>query len=216
MLSPNLYRKSKAYDFFMRSLGYERSLGRFLSQIHLDQGQVAQILDAGCGTGLLGLGLLRRFPNAQLLATDLEPNFLKQTLINAERRGIAKEKIQVGVSNISQPKLLQTLDNRSLTIADGSVQLICTGGVIGYSSNIERTLRQLVDLLSIGGSIINLEMNESLAARFVSHRYRYRNIPLARMVHVLREAGCNVTQRNLGLAYLPAKFTRTAIVATKI
>lgn len=215
MLSPNLYKKSHVYDFFMKSLGYERSLNRFITQLPLAQHGPITILDAGCGTGLLGLALLQRFPLARLIATDLEPNFLQATLSNATSCGIEPGRLQVGLSDISQPSQYSTLSGEHLSIPLQSLHLICIGAVVGYSSDIESSLRQLVDMLAPGGTLINLEMNDNLIGKYVAKRYLYHNIPLERMVHVLCEAGCNVVKKNLHLRHLPAKFTRTAILATK-
>lgn len=215
MINPNLYKKSRVYDFFIKSLGYERSLDRFLQNLPLEHQGALRVLDAGCGTGLLGLGLLKRFPDAQLIATDLEPNFLKKTLQNAKSRGVADDRISVGIADISHPSRYRSLEGNEVTLQPSSIHLICVGAVIGYSKDIEQSLIELVGLLQPGGTLINLEMNESLSGRFVSRRYHYFNIPIARMVHVLRESGCNVTHRRLSFTHLPAKLTRTAIVATK-
>ena len=214
MISPKLYRSSRTYDFFMKLLGYESSIDRYLRGLDLEL-TAPQILDAGCGTGCLGLHFLERFPGSRLVATDLEPNFLTATLANADRRNLARSRISVGVANISTPQDLTTLDGQPSTLAPASFDLICIGAVVGYAADIERSLQQLVQLLKPNGYFINLEMNESPTGRFVSHRYHYANIRLARMHQVLRDTGCDVTAQKLKLRHLPAKFTRTAIVARK-
>ncbi len=215
MLSPKLYKSSHVYNFFMKSLGYERGIDRFLRGISLEHSGKFRILDAGCGTGMMGLHLLQRFPDAELVATDLEPNFLKATLANARSRSIDEHRIQVGIANISTPHLITTLANEPITLDNQSFGIICVGAVVGYADDTEIAIRQLVDMLAPGGTLINIEMNESPTGRFVSRRYQYRNISLSRMQDILRDAGCNVTGTSLGLLHLPAKLTRTAIIARK-
>ena len=215
MMSPRLYKSSRAYDFFMKSLGYERGIDRFLRGVAVEYPGRFRILDAGCGTGMLGLHFPQRFPQSELIATDLEPNFLQATLANADRRGIDKNRIQVGVADISTPQHMTTLDNDSKTLDDESFSIVCVGAVVGYADDTEQSIRQLIRLLIPGGTLINIEMNESPTGRFVSHRYHYRNIPLSRMQAVMRDEGCDVKFSRLSFGHLPAKLTRTAIIARK-
>ncbi|MEZ6121769.1 MAG: class I SAM-dependent methyltransferase [Planctomycetaceae bacterium] len=215
MISPKLYKSSSTYDFFMKLLGYERGIDRFLQTVPLEVPAQCRILDVGCGTGLLGLHFLDRFSDARLHATDLEPNFLRATLANAEKRDIDRARIDVAVSNVSDPAQVTTLDGMVHSLPQNSFHIVCLGAVVGYADNIEHSLRNLVALLAPGGYLINIEMNESPTGRFVSHRYHYRNIPLHRMHEVIRSEGCDVSTRKLSVTHLPAKLTRTAIIARK-
>jgi ubiquinone/menaquinone biosynthesis C-methylase UbiE len=215
MINPSLYKNSRVYDFFMKLLGYESSLDRFIRQLPLDIDGSCKILDAGCGTGLLGLALLERMPSSTLIATDLEPNFLKEVQKNAKSRGIEPGRVRVGQSNISQPQQFTNEDSQVETIHEGSMNVVCVGAVVGYADNIEESLRSLVRLLAPGGMLINIEMNESIVGRYVSKRYHYHNISVLRMLEVLREAGCQAENHPLKLRFLPAKFTRTAVIAKK-
>lgn len=213
MLNPRLYKSSRLYDFLFKSIGYERSIVRFLRTLTVDSAGPLRILDAGCGTGTLGLHFLERFPDSTLVATDLEPNFVQMMLANAARRGIATDRIQAGVANISTPRVLTTLDDREVQFEHGTFDVVCIGAVVGYAQDTETSLRELVGLLAPGGMLINIEMNESPTGRFVSKRYHYSNIALSRMQQVLESEGCTVTRRKLSLSQLPAKFTRVAVIA---
>lgn len=215
MISPKLYKSSRAYNVFMKSLGYERGIDRFLRGISVEYSGRFHILDAGCGTGIMGLHFLERFPGSELMATDLEPNFLRATLANAESRQIEPHRIQVGIADISSPQHLTTMNRLARTLDDESFSIVCVGAVVGYARDTEDSLRQLIRLLKPGGILINLEMNETPAGRFVSRRYQYRNISLSRMQQVLQNEGCDVTSSRLNLRHFPAKLTRTAIIARK-
>lgn len=215
MISPKLYRSSRTYDFFLKFLGYENSIDRFLQGLHLDLGPHCRVLDAGCGTGLLGLHFMERFPQASLLATDLEPNFLQATLANADRRGVDRSRISVQVGDISQPMRIKSLDGSVGMLQAASFDLVCVGAVIGYAKDQEESLRQLIRLVAPGGYFINMEMNEGVMGRFVAHRYHYHNIPLHRMLDTIRGEGCEATATQLPMNYFPAKLTRTAVIARK-
>lgn len=215
MLSPELYKKSRVYDFFMKSLGYDRSLRRFLDGVELTYSGPIKILDAGCGTGILGTSLLGRFPDATLLATDLEANFLHATLENSRRWGITSHRIEVGLSNITDPSKVTKLDGEVVRLSENSLDIICLGAVIGYSDCVETSLKSLVNLLKPKGTLIDLDMNDSPTSRFVSRKYDYVNFPTERIVEILQEAGCEVRIQKFGFKHLPATFTRTAIIARK-
>lgn len=216
MISTKLYKSSRFYDFFMKLLGYESGMDRFLRELKINCSSGCRILDAGCGTGLLGLHFLERFPGARLQATDMEPNFLRATLANAKKRGIDQDRIAVGIANISAPKRLTSLDGTPSVLDDASFDLICVGAVVGYADDKEASIRQLVELLAPGGYLLNMEMNESHTGRLVSYHYRYHNISLDHMQDVIRDAGCKVSATRLSMRHLPVKLTRTAVLAHKI
>lgn len=215
MINPEMYKKSGVYDFFMKSLGYQRSIDRFLAGTNFDLSDSPKVLDAGCGTGLLGLHFLQRYPGSNLVATDLESNFLTATLANADQRGIARDRISVGVANIGSPKKVACLEGTTQLLADESFDLICVGAVVGYAADPANSIQQLLELLAPGGTLLNLEMNESLSGRFVSHRYHYDNICISEMREAILATGCDVSIEKLSLGCLPAKFTRIAIIARK-
>lgn len=215
MLSPKLYKNSHAYDRVFRLLAYERSIDRFLRSLELDLPPHPRILDAGCGTGLIGLHFLARYPAATLVATDLEANFLGAVQANARRKGLDLDRITLGTANISRPQSVVSLAGESRELADASFDLICVGAVLGYADDSESSIQQLLKLLVTGGYLINLEMNEGVLGRLVSKCYHYRPLTISMMQDVIRSSGGRLLDQVMGINHLPARLTRTAIVARK-
>lgn len=245
MLSPRLYKSSQAYDFCLKSMGFEGGIDRFLRDLEIEIPAGSRILDAGCGTGLLGLHFLNRIPGSTLLSTDLQPNFLRATLAKAAKRHLASERLEVATADISTPQKINLMTDvatkqylhsgelvsvnhgdsiaeeygnefaPTTTLEDGIFGLICVGAVVGYAQDTETSLKQLAALLAPRGVLLNLEMSQSLTGRLVSHRYDYHNLTHAKICKVLEDSDCQVSTQNLRMRHLPAKLTRTAIIAQR-
>ncbi len=226
-------------------MGFESGIDRFLQDLEIEIPVGSRILDAGCGTGLLGLHFLNRIPGSSLLSTDLQPNFLRATLAKAAKRQLSSRRLEVATADISMPQninmMTQVATNQHIhsgempsadqtdpptenfdsefepttTLDNGIFGLICVGAVVGYAKDTEASLKQLAALLAPGGVLLNLEMSQSLTGRFVSHRYHYDNLSHAKICAVLEDSCCQVTTQHLRLRHLPAKLTRTAIIARR-
>ena len=79
-------RFTSLYDLMFRFNGYARSIERYLRENPLPLAAGARVLDAGCGTGLLTLSLLRVLKRpAEITAVDLSGRSL-QTARRAVRK----------------------------------------------------------------------------------------------------------------------------------
>lgn len=59
-----------------------------------------KILDIFCGSGCIGLALLKNLPNSNCTFADINPNYLTQVKQNADINSINQEKLQLIVSDI--------------------------------------------------------------------------------------------------------------------
>ena len=134
-------RFTKLYDLMFRFNGYGRSIEHYLRETPLPLPAGARILDAGCGTGLLTLALLRvlRRP-AEITAVDLSGRSL-QTARRAVRKLAARPRHRVAFVRA---------DALSLPFPEDSFDLVVTSGVLEYLP-LREGLGEMARVLAPGG-----------------------------------------------------------------
>lgn len=207
-----LYKLSNIYAAFLKLLGYERGLSRFLDRLELVCPENCRILDVACGSGIVGLHLMKRCPGSTLLATDLQENFLKETRLNARELGIDDARLSVAQSDLTEPRKTTRLDGSVQMLEDASFGIVSIGGALGYAADVEHSTRELLRLVKPGGFFINLEMNSGIMGRFVAWLYSYRPLPLAAMQRIAAEGGHEVSLVRFSIREFPANLTRIGIV----
>ncbi|MGY6629217.1 MAG: 50S ribosomal protein L11 methyltransferase [Oceanicaulis sp.] len=55
----------------------------------------ASVLDLGAGSGLLAIAAARLWPQTQIIATDIDPESVAETLVNAEKNSVASQIVAV-------------------------------------------------------------------------------------------------------------------------
>jgi ubiquinone/menaquinone biosynthesis C-methylase UbiE len=120
---------------------------------------VGRMLEVGCGSGQAAVAFSRRYPEAEIVATDLSDVQLKK----AGRR-IAS----AGVSNVT----LRTEDACSLTFQDDSFDLVFSLASIKHWPDQDKGLRESWRVVKPGGSLTVLEVDreapEEKIERFIS------------------------------------------------
>ncbi|MFF7197167.1 class I SAM-dependent methyltransferase [Streptomyces sp. NPDC008079] len=104
------------------------------------------IVDLGCGTGAGTLALLRRFPEAEVIAVDTSADHLHRLRRNAEAAGVAGRVRTVQAD----------LDTRWPDL--GSPDLVWASASLHHMADPERTLRQVRDTLAPGGLFAVVEL----------------------------------------------------------
>ncbi|HYV33946.1 MAG TPA: hypothetical protein VE973_03820 [Candidatus Limnocylindria bacterium] len=67
----SIARVAKFYDFFAWVIGYKRSVNYFVDQLPFEENAKFNVLDAGCGTGIYTIAILKKYPRAQITALIL-------------------------------------------------------------------------------------------------------------------------------------------------
>jgi len=159
-------RIARFYDLTFKLNGYGRSLDQYFAQHPLPVSRGARILDAGCGTGLLTLALLRavRFPVA-ITALDLS-----STSIDAARKAVAESRGRKRDVTFAQANLL------SLPFADESLDLVVTSGAVEYVP-LADGLSELARVIAPGGHLLHLPCRPSVASKVLEILFRFKSHP---------------------------------------
>jgi ubiquinone/menaquinone biosynthesis C-methylase UbiE len=195
-------RIAKLYNITFKFNGYGRSLELYLRDHPLPITAGARILDAGCGTGLLTLALLKVIDlPVHIAAVDLSA----QSLATAKEAVAEETRREVG---FTQANVL------ALPFADSSFDLIVTSGVLEYVS-LKDGLGELARVLAPGGHLLHLPVRPSLASRFLEVLFRFKaHSPQEVEAHTSRYFRIVKNYRFPPLH--PIGWTKTAVLAQKV
>jgi ubiquinone/menaquinone biosynthesis C-methylase UbiE len=197
-------RIARFYDLTFKLNGYGRSLDQYFYNHPLPISRGARILDAGCGTGLLTLALLRtiRFP-VSVTALDLS-----STSINAARRALYSSRGRTGDVTFTQGNVL------SLPFADDSLDLVVTSGALEYVP-LADGLAEIARVITLGGHLLHLPVHPSVAGVLLEILFRFKSHPPREVV--------NKTERHFRIVhhykFPPPQaigWSKTAILAQKV
>lgn len=154
------------YDLTFKLNGYGRSLDQYLATHPLPVSRGARILDAGCGTGLLTLALLRslHFP-VSITALDLSA-----TSISAARKAVEESPGRTRDVTFAEGNLL------SLPFADNSLDLVVTSGALEYVP-LNEGMTEIARVTAPGGHLLHLPCRPSPASTFLEILFRFKSHP---------------------------------------
>ncbi len=192
------------YDLTFKLNGYGRSLDQYFDNNPLPVSRGAKILDAGCGTGLLTLALLRNlhFP------VDITALDLSTTSISAARKAVAEAPGRRQDVTFTEGNLL------SLPFTDNSLDLVVTSGALEYVP-LGEGMNELARVLSPGGYLLHIPCRPSVATTFLEILFRFKKHP--------RREILGETEKHFRIVheyrFPPAQiigWSKTAILAQKI
>ncbi len=197
-------RFSKQYNQFLRLFGYEQSVRFFVSQIPLEEAAPLHILDVGCGTGVYTKALAKRFPNAQIVAFDMNADMVAQL-----ESDMATEFPDI-VCAVSTHDITQPL----LAYPQAPFDLIIASGVLEYAPLTE-TVAMLAQQLKSDGLFYYSPLRDSAYGRLIG--FIYQCIPHTETATIAAFAAAGLTPtlaRRLSLFH-PASFKDMRIFQKK-
>jgi len=159
-------RIARFYNLTFKVNGYGRSLDQYFAAHPLPVSRGARILDAGCGTGLLTLAVLRsiRFP---VSITSLD---LSSTSVVAARKALYYSSGRKRDVTFTQGNLL------CLPFADESLDLVVTAGALEYVP-LEEGLTELARVIAPGGHLLHLPVHPSVIGVALEILFRFKSHP---------------------------------------
>ena len=160
-------RFARLYDITFKFNRYGHSIERYLRERErvLSLPDDAEILDAGCGTGLLTLAILRTLRRpARVTAIDLSAPSLAEA-----KQAASRERTRHTVQFL-QANLL------SLPFADESFDFIATSGALEYVP-LGEGLAELARVLRPGGHLLHLPVRPAPVSLLLEWMFRFKTIP---------------------------------------
>jgi len=197
-------RIARLYDLTFKLNGYGRALDQYFATHPLPVDRGARILDAGCGTGLLTLALLRaiRFPVA-ITALDLS-----SSSVAAARKSLYYSPGRKGDVTFAQGNLL------CLPFADESVDLVVTSGALEYV-NLSDGLNELARVIAPGGHLLHFPVHPSPVGVLLEVLFRFKSHP-PRAVKEQTEKHFRIVHQYRFPRKEAYGWSKTAILAQKI
>jgi ubiquinone/menaquinone biosynthesis C-methylase UbiE len=191
------------YDITFKFNGYSRSLEKYLEEHLPPLPAQARVLDAGCGTGLLTLALLKVLDQPlRITAIDLSSSSLATA-----RRAVAENSGRTQSVRFAQANLLQ------LPFADDSFDLIMTSGVLEYVS-LSEGFEELARVIRPGGYMLHLPVRPSPASTLLEVMFRFKAHP-PREVEQQTNRHFRVVKHHRFPPFEPIGWTKTAVLAQK-
>jgi demethylmenaquinone methyltransferase / 2-methoxy-6-polyprenyl-1,4-benzoquinol methylase len=195
-------RFARLYDITFKFNRYGHSVERYLRERALPLPVGAEILDAGCGTGLLTLAILRTLRRpARVTAIDLSAPSLAEA-----KQATSKEQTRHAVQFL-QANLL------SLPFADDSFDFVATSGALEYVP-LGEGLAELARVLRPGGHLLHLPVRPAPASLLLEWMFRFKTHPPESVdAHTRRHF--RVVERHRFAPAEPIGWTKLAILAQK-
>ena len=157
-------RFADLYDLTFKFNGYGRSLERYLREARLSLSSGARILDAGCGTGLLTLALLRVLDRpVRIAAVDLSgSSLLKARRAVSEAKSPRKHRVDFTHANVLE-----------LPFADETFEFVVTSGVLEYVP-LREGFSELARVLAPGGYMLHLPVKPGPISSLLEVLFRFK------------------------------------------
>ncbi len=210
-------RLAPVWDATLTVSGFKRGLCRYVIKAVSECGvSNPKILDVGCGTGLVSFALLKKFPDAVVVATDVNEDMVRETEQIAKRKKITKEKMIIGKADVLDQETVSLSDGSKTRLPQGSFDVVVASGVLEYTP-LDLAVPKLLSLTKPGGRLVVISVKDSTpVGKLWGKIYKFDHVKEGALERSLIENGCKEVIRSpFTFKEFPANVTRTGLLALK-
>jgi ubiquinone/menaquinone biosynthesis C-methylase UbiE len=197
-------RFADLYDITFKFNRYSNSIERYLRERALPLAADANVLDAGCGTGLLTLALLRTLQRpARVTAFDLSaPSLSKARKAVIRLRESKQHRVRFVQANLL-----------ALPFDSNTFDFVATSGALEYVP-LGEGLAELARVTKPGGYLLHLPVRHAPASRLLELMFRFKTHDPAEVTRHTRRH-FRLLERHRFQPHEPIGWTKEAILAQK-
>lgn len=203
------------YDGFLTLTGFRRGMDNFLDRVDFGLPQNAEILDAGCGTGIITRYLAARYPTARITATDIDQAMLIQMSELVDAEGLDKSRIIIAKNDLNEPHAITPLNGSPRVIPENSLDAVVVSGALEHV-DLKNSVEKLVRLMKPGGTFLNISVRKNPAGAVLGMVYSFRPYSVTEMKTAFAKGGLDdIRTLKLGAKDFPTNLSRVAIIGRK-
>lgn len=206
MNAQNLYSKiAGLYDIGLWLNGYKGAAKFIVGKLPFGVNDSFKVLDAGCGSGLYSIAVLKRFPNAQVFAFDLNLGMTEKMKNNLASYGF-ENRAKVFVGNV--------LEN--INTDERDFDLIITGGVLEYVE-IKQAVQNLARYLRSSGYFLNSPVRDNLLGNLLAKLFGFTPHSSEKNISAFEQNGLKLKESiKIPFQYFPICLIKSAHIFKKL
>lgn len=206
MNSQILYSKiSDLYDIGLWLNGYKGAANFIVGKLPFKTNYSFKILDAGCGSGLYSIAILKKFPNAQIVAFDLNQGMTEKMKSNLIRHGY-ESRATVFVGDV--------LEN--INTSERNFDLVITGGVLEYVA-IDKAVQNLARYLRNEGYFLNSPVRDNWLGKLLAKWFGFTPHSSEKNISAFEQNGLNLLKSvKIPLRFFPISLIKNAHIFKKL
>lgn len=200
MSNKDLYSNiASLYDIGLWLNGYKGAANHIASKLPFHATDSFKVLDAGCGTGLYSIAILKKFPKSQVVAFDLNEKMVEKMKKNLERYGLEKR------ATVFVGDVLKNISNE-----ERDFDLIVTGGVLEYV-DIRRAVKNLTRYIQKDGYFLNSPVRDNWLVNVLAILFRFKPHTAQENIITFTQNGFELQKTiKIPFRYFPICFVKTA------